>query len=137
MMGGLLSYQTGSGTLMGPVGHIVATGQNLTWSIEGGRSRTGKLRPPRYGALRYVVDAVRNTGDVPALRHGQSETLWRKLLGEGVSVDAEVRRAAQLATLQSVLTDPAPGPEMTWRTAASRVASPEFRLAEVRERSQE
>ncbi len=26
MMGGLLSYQTGSGTLMGPVGHLVATG---------------------------------------------------------------------------------------------------------------
>jgi glycerol-3-phosphate O-acyltransferase len=41
--------------------YIVATGQNLTWSIEGGRSRTGKLRPPRYGALRYVVDAVRNS----------------------------------------------------------------------------
>ncbi len=26
MLGGLVSYQTGSGTLMGPVGHIVATG---------------------------------------------------------------------------------------------------------------
>lgn len=43
------------------LGHLVATGQNLTWSIEGGRSRTGKLRPPRFGALRYVVDAVRNS----------------------------------------------------------------------------
>ena len=43
------------------LGYIVSSGQNLTWSIEGGRSRTGKLRPPRYGALRYVVDAVRNT----------------------------------------------------------------------------
>lgn len=43
------------------LGHIVSTGQNLTWSIEGGRSRTGKLRPPRYGALRYVVDAVKNS----------------------------------------------------------------------------
>ena len=31
---------------------------NLIWSIEGGRSRTGKLRPPRFGLLRYVVDAV-------------------------------------------------------------------------------
>lgn len=41
------------------LGHLVETGQNLSWSIEGGRSRTGKLRPPRYGALRYVVDAVR------------------------------------------------------------------------------
>lgn len=43
------------------LGYIVASGQNLTWSIEGGRSRMGKLRPPRYGALRYVVDAVRNS----------------------------------------------------------------------------
>jgi glycerol-3-phosphate O-acyltransferase len=41
--------------------HLVEEGQNLTWSIEGGRTRTGKLRPPRYGALRYVVDAVRNS----------------------------------------------------------------------------
>ncbi len=43
------------------LGHLVETGQNLSWSIEGGRSRTGKLRPPRYGALRYVVDAVRQS----------------------------------------------------------------------------
>lgn len=43
------------------LGYLVDTGQNLSWSIEGGRSRTGKLRPPRYGALRYVVDAVRES----------------------------------------------------------------------------
>jgi glycerol-3-phosphate O-acyltransferase len=43
------------------LGHLVETAQNLSWSIEGGRSRTGKLRPPRYGALRYVVDAVRES----------------------------------------------------------------------------
>jgi glycerol-3-phosphate O-acyltransferase len=40
------------------VGQLVANRANLVWSIEGGRSRTGKLRPPRYGLLRYVVDAV-------------------------------------------------------------------------------
>ena len=31
---------------------------NLVWYMEGGRSRTGKLRPPRHGLLRYVADAV-------------------------------------------------------------------------------
>lgn len=31
---------------------------NLTWSIEGGRTRTGKLRPPVFGILRYLADAV-------------------------------------------------------------------------------
>jgi glycerol-3-phosphate O-acyltransferase len=40
------------------VGQLVAAGRNLVWSIEGGRTRTGKLRPPRYGLLRYVTDAV-------------------------------------------------------------------------------
>lgn len=32
---------------------------NLEWYIEGGRSRTGKLRPPRYGLLSYLVEAFR------------------------------------------------------------------------------
>ena len=41
------------------IAHLVEQGHNLTWSIEGGRTRTGKMRPPRYGALRYVVDAAR------------------------------------------------------------------------------
>lgn len=40
------------------VGQLVTNRANLIWSIEGGRSRTGKLRPPRYGLLRYVADAV-------------------------------------------------------------------------------
>jgi glycerol-3-phosphate O-acyltransferase len=37
---------------------LVSSHANLIWSIEGGRSRTGKLRPPRFGLLRYVVDGV-------------------------------------------------------------------------------
>lgn len=40
---------------------------NLAWSIEGGRTRTGKLRPPAYGILRYVVDAVGEADDTDAL----------------------------------------------------------------------
>ena len=34
----------------------------LSWSFEGTRSRVGKLMPPRYGLLKYVVDAARATG---------------------------------------------------------------------------
>ena len=30
----------------------------LTWSFEGTRSRVGKLMPPRYGMLKYVMDAM-------------------------------------------------------------------------------
>jgi glycerol-3-phosphate O-acyltransferase len=31
---------------------------NLEWYLEGGRSRTGKLRPPMLGLLAYLVDAL-------------------------------------------------------------------------------
>lgn len=31
----------------------------LEWYLEGGRSRSGKLLPPRYGMLRYIADSYR------------------------------------------------------------------------------
>ncbi|MGY1695373.1 MULTISPECIES: glycerol-3-phosphate 1-O-acyltransferase [unclassified Geodermatophilus] len=37
---------------------LLAKRFNLEWYMEGGRTRTGKLRPPRHGLLRYVADAV-------------------------------------------------------------------------------
>ncbi len=37
--------------------YLVKHKQNLEWYIEGGRTRTGKLRPPRMGILSYLVDA--------------------------------------------------------------------------------
>jgi glycerol-3-phosphate O-acyltransferase len=40
------------------LGYLLAKRFNLEWYMEGGRSRTGKLRPPRYGLLAYVADAV-------------------------------------------------------------------------------
>ncbi|HTX93841.1 MAG TPA: lysophospholipid acyltransferase [Mycobacterium sp.] len=40
---------------------LVRNHANLTWSIEGGRTRTGKLRPPVFGILRYISDAVDET----------------------------------------------------------------------------
>lgn len=42
------------------VGWLAEHRQNLEWYIEGGRTRTGKLRDPRLGLLAYLVDAVRD-----------------------------------------------------------------------------
>jgi glycerol-3-phosphate O-acyltransferase len=39
------------------LGYLIGRGQNLEWYFEGGRTRTGKLRPPKMGVLRYLVDA--------------------------------------------------------------------------------
>jgi glycerol-3-phosphate O-acyltransferase len=42
------------------LGYLVSQGHNLEWYMEGGRSRTGKMRPPKYGLLRYLVDAIKS-----------------------------------------------------------------------------
>lgn len=46
--------------------HLVAKRFNLEWYIEGGRTRTGKLRPPKLGLLSYLTRAVQSgrTDDV-------------------------------------------------------------------------
>jgi glycerol-3-phosphate O-acyltransferase len=49
------------------IGQLIRNRKNLSWSIEGGRTRTGKLRPPTYGIVRYVVDAIEATPDVEAM----------------------------------------------------------------------
>ena len=40
------------------LGYLLEKRFPLTWSFEGTRSRVGKLMPPRYGLLKYVMEAV-------------------------------------------------------------------------------
>lgn len=47
--------------------YLVRHDQNLEWYIEGGRTRTGKLRPPRMGILSYLVDAFDEYSDEDVL----------------------------------------------------------------------
>jgi glycerol-3-phosphate O-acyltransferase len=46
--------------------HLAAKRFNLEWYIEGGRTRTGKLRPPKFGLLAYLTRALKEnrTDDV-------------------------------------------------------------------------
>lgn len=46
---------------------LVARGSHLSWSIEGTRSRTGKLMPPKLGLLQWVVESLRRAGREDAL----------------------------------------------------------------------
>ncbi|MFQ5458794.1 MAG: 1-acyl-sn-glycerol-3-phosphate acyltransferase, partial [Myxococcota bacterium] len=39
--------------------YLVEKRFHMEWYIEGGRSRTGKLLPPRFGLLNYVVDSYK------------------------------------------------------------------------------
>jgi glycerol-3-phosphate O-acyltransferase len=45
------------------LGFLLRQHANLEWYFEGGRTRTGKLRPPKMGVLRYLVDAFQANGE--------------------------------------------------------------------------
>lgn len=49
-------------TLRQYVGYLMEKRFPLTWSFEGTRSRLGKLMPPKYGVLKYVLEGCYNTG---------------------------------------------------------------------------
>ncbi|MBT8048361.1 MAG: glycerol-3-phosphate 1-O-acyltransferase [Xanthomonadales bacterium] len=43
------------------IGYLMEKRFPMTWAFEGTRSRTGKLMPPRYGLLKYVLEAAYTT----------------------------------------------------------------------------
>ncbi|MCB1677667.1 MAG: glycerol-3-phosphate 1-O-acyltransferase [Halioglobus sp.] len=48
-------------TLRHYIGYLMEKRFPMSWSFEGTRSRTGKLMPPRYGLLKYVLEACHAT----------------------------------------------------------------------------
>ncbi|MEP5766649.1 MAG: glycerol-3-phosphate 1-O-acyltransferase [Halieaceae bacterium] len=48
------------------IGYLLEKRFPLTWAFEGTRSRVGKLMPPRYGLLKYVIEAA-HAGDAKNL----------------------------------------------------------------------
>lgn len=43
------------------IGYLIEKRFPLTWAFEGTRSRIGKLMPPRYGIMKYVMEAVQSS----------------------------------------------------------------------------
>lgn len=70
----------------------------LSWSFEGTRSRTGKLMPPRYGLLKYTLDAAHATGTENL--HLIPVSINYDLIGEAAEyAGEEVGRAKQSESL--------------------------------------
>lgn len=44
------------------IGYLMEKRFPLTWSFEGTRSRLGKLMPPKYGVLKYVIEGCSSAG---------------------------------------------------------------------------
>ncbi len=73
--------------------HLLSKRFNLEWYFEGGRTRTGKLRKPKYGLLSYVANSVRSRRVDDALLVPVSITYER--MAEVGAVAAEQMGAAK------------------------------------------
>jgi glycerol-3-phosphate O-acyltransferase len=71
--------------------HLASKRFNLEWYIEGGRSRTGKLLPPRMGLLNYLAKGVEEAGVDEVMLVPVSVTYDR--LNELVETTAQARGA--------------------------------------------
>jgi glycerol-3-phosphate O-acyltransferase len=74
-------------------GYLVSKRFNLEWYFEGGRSRTGKLRPPRFGLLTYVAAALQADPAIDV--HLVPVSITYEHLHEVSSMAAEQRGAAK------------------------------------------
>src|SRR5499427_6732323 len=88
------------------LGFLLAKRFNLEWYMEGGRSRTGKLRPPRYGLLAYVAEAV---------ARGRAEDAW--LVPVAITYD-QLREVSAMAAEQAGAAKQAEG--LGWLAAYAR-----------------
>jgi glycerol-3-phosphate O-acyltransferase len=88
------------------LGFLLAKRFNLEWYMEGGRSRTGKLRPPRYGLLAYVAEAI---------ARGRAEDAW--LVPVTITYD-QLREVSAMAAEQAGAAKKAEG--LGWLAAYAR-----------------
>jgi glycerol-3-phosphate O-acyltransferase len=104
------------------LGYLLAKRFNLEWYLEGGRSRTGKLRPPRYGLLTYLAEAVERGYAQDAYLVPVSITYDQ--LAEASAMAAEQSGGAKRAEGLSWLASYARGQLSRIGTAAVRFAEP-------------
>ena len=78
--------------------------------------------------LHHLLDAVYRSGDLPVLRFSYHRELWRSLLDGGVSGRVPIRMAAQLSSLQIVLSRSQQSTQ--WARAARTLRPQAFRVAD-------
>ena len=76
------------------LGYLISKRLNLEWYIEGGRTRSGKLRPPKFGLLTYLVDAFERPDESPDVCLVPVSIVYDGL-AEVSSLTAEQRGAAK------------------------------------------
>lgn len=84
--------------------------------------------------LLYVLQRMAGRSDLLMLRRAEDADFWNKLLGPGLSSEPDVRKAAQLSALQTILTDDSTAQYRPMRAAACSLPLAALRVADKRDR---
>jgi hypothetical protein len=68
--------------------------------------------------------------DLLELRRAEDSELWHKLLDHGICRERDIRAAAHVSALQTILTRPAAAAPASWAVAACRTGGGRLRVAE-------
>lgn len=77
-----------------------------------------------------LLSSVAPHRDLIELRRGNDRDLWLKLLVDGISRDTDVRAAAHMSALQTMLTQPSKHAPQSFPVAACRTRRPGLKVAD-------
>jgi hypothetical protein len=123
------------------LGRLISAGLGFVWQLAKRNPYAARLT---CGAgLRWCEQLTEHTffrllavtgmrAEVLVLRSSSDAELWTKLLQHGTSRELQVRRAAQVSALQSILTQASRPSGTTLAAAACRTQTPSLKVAEDR-----
>jgi hypothetical protein len=123
------------------LGRVISAGLGFVWQLA--RQNPFAARLVCGASLHWCERLIERTffevlatagarADVLALRCATDAGLWAKLLASGVSREKQVRRAAHISALQSVLTHASMPDRKRWAAAACALKAPTMKVADER-----
>lgn len=119
--------------LLDPIAKIVVSALGFQWQLARRNAYAARLVSGACLAwceqlaacsLLRVLQCASDCQRLVAPRQAAHEAFWTRLLGAGLSSAEDVRRAAQLSALQSVLSPAHSQTEQHWRSAACHASVP-------------
>ncbi|MEX2125070.1 MAG: hypothetical protein WD795_14335 [Woeseia sp.] len=124
------------------LGRLIAAGLGFVWQLARQNPYAARLicgaslhwcEQLTECTIFQILATAGTRSDVLTLRCGAEAGLWTKLLASGISREKQVRRAAHISALQSVLTRASMLDRKKWAAAACAVRTPTLKVADETE----
>ena len=125
----------------GAVQELAAAAAGFLWQLSRQNAHAARMVSgasvwwcARIAAATYfeLLSRVRRQRQPITARQAAGANIWERLLGPGISSESDIRGAAHIAALQTVLTTGTQSTADNWAVAACSAETPQLRVAEKR-----